>query len=74
MHRNFLGSLNLRVATSQDADDDAKALKKALAQLKRKRPTGPPSKPKKKTKDGKGPRRKIEYEFERESHREGMRV
>ncbi|KAF1961096.1 Mak16 protein [Byssothecium circinans] len=47
--------------------DDAAALKKTLANLKRKRPTGPPPKPKKKpSKDSKGPRRQIEYEVERE--------
>lgn len=52
---------------SEEDDDDAEALKKSLANLKRKRPAGPPAKPKKKpTKDGKGPRREIEYEIERE--------
>jgi protein MAK16 len=48
-------------------DEEVTALKKSLANLKRKRPTGPPPKSKKKpTKDGKGPRREIEYEVERE--------
>ncbi|KAJ4348611.1 Protein MAK16 [Didymosphaeria variabile] len=49
------------------AEDDTEALKKTLANLKRKRPAGEPPKPKKKpAKDGKGPRREIEYEIERE--------
>ncbi|KAH7117909.1 ribosomal L28e protein family-domain-containing protein [Dendryphion nanum] len=48
------------------SSDDMEALPKKLLQ-KRKRPTGPPPKPKKKSaKDGKGPRREIEYEIERE--------
>jgi protein MAK16 len=47
--------------------EDVAALKKTLANLKRKRPAGPPSKPKKKPgKESKGPRREIEYEMERE--------
>lgn len=51
----------------ESEEEDAEALKKALANLKRKRPTGPPPKPKKKpSKDTKGPRREIEYEIERE--------
>jgi protein MAK16 len=50
-----------------ESGDDTEALKKTLANLKRKRPAGPPPKPKKKpSKDGKGPRREIEYEIERE--------
>ena len=57
-------------------DEDTEALKKTLANLKRKRPAGPPPKPKKKpSKDSKGPRREIEYEMEREpAAREAMRV
>ena len=60
----------------ESADEETEALKKTLADLKRKRPTGPPPKSKKKpTKDSKGPRRGIEYEIEREpSARETMRV
>ncbi|KAF2250559.1 Mak16 protein [Trematosphaeria pertusa] len=52
----------------ESEDEDVEALKKTLANLKRKRPTGPPPKPKKKPtkKDSKGPRREIEYEIERE--------
>ena len=47
--------------------EDNEALKKALANLKRKRPAAPPSKPKKKSaRDPKGAKREIEYEFERE--------
>ncbi|KAL5116710.1 Protein MAK16 [Pleosporales sp. CAS-2024a] len=49
----------------ESADDDNEALKKTLANLKRKRPAGPPPKPKKKpSKDSKGPKRNIEYEME----------
>lgn len=57
-------------------DEETEALKKALANLKRKRPAGPPPKPKKKpAKDSKGPRREIEYEIEREPvAREVMRI
>lgn len=65
---------------SEDEEDesgeDIDALKKTLANLKRKRPTGPPPKPKKKPakKDSKGPRREIEYEIEREpAQREVLR-
>ncbi|KAJ4369583.1 Protein MAK16 [Neocucurbitaria cava] len=60
----------------ESEDEEAEALKKALANLKRKRPAGPPSKPKKKpAKDSKGPRREIEYEIEREpAAREAMRI
>lgn len=60
----------------EENDDDVEALKKTLANLKRKRPAGPPPKPKKKpTKDTKGARRKIEYEAEREPmEREMLRV
>lgn len=56
--------------------EDNEALKKALANLKRKRPAAPPSKPKKKpTKDTKGAKREIEYEIEREpAAREVMRA
>ncbi|KAL5419196.1 hypothetical protein PMIN06_002672 [Paraphaeosphaeria minitans] len=67
-------------SASEDEDDepgdDTEALKKTLANLKRKRPAGPAPKPKKKpTKDGKGPRREIEYEMEREpAARELMRA
>lgn len=59
-----------------ESGDDTEALKKTLANLKRKRPAGPAPKPKKKpAKDGKGPRREIEYEFEREpAAREGLRA
>ncbi|KAK7185321.1 hypothetical protein PSPO01_08437 [Paraphaeosphaeria sporulosa] len=57
-------------ASDDDDDesaDDTEALKRTLANLKRKRPAGPAPKPKKKpAKDGKGPRREIEYEIERE--------
>lgn len=58
------------------ADEDTEALKKTLSNLKRKRPAGPPPKPKKKpSKDSKGPRREIEYEIEREPPaREAMRI
>jgi len=60
----------------ESADEDTEALKKTLANLKRKRPAGPPPKPKKKpSKDSKGPRREIEYEMEREPPaREAMRI
>jgi protein MAK16 len=56
--------------------EDNEALKKALANLKRKRPAAPPSKPKKKpAKDAKGAKREIEYEIEREpTAREVMRA
>jgi protein MAK16 len=56
--------------------EDNEALKKALANLKRKRPAAPPSKPKKKpAKDAKGAKREIEYEIEREpAAREVMRA
>ncbi|KAF2742981.1 Mak16 protein [Sporormia fimetaria CBS 119925] len=52
----------------ESEEEDLDALKKTLANLKRKRPSGPPPKPKKKPtkKDSKGPRREIEYEIERE--------
>lgn len=51
----------------ESADEETEALKKTLANLKRKRPAGPPPKPKKKpSKDPKGPKRGIEYEAERE--------
>jgi protein MAK16 len=57
-------------------DEETEALKKTLANLKRKRPAGPPAKPKKKpAKEAKGPRREIEYEIEREPPvREVMRI
>jgi protein MAK16 len=62
----------------ESEDEDTEALKKTLANLKRKRPAGPPPKPKKKpTKDpkAKGPKREIEYEIEREpAAREAMRI
>ncbi|KAF1939187.1 Mak16 protein [Clathrospora elynae] len=60
----------------ESADEETEALKKTLANLKRKRPAGPPPKPKKKpTKDDKGPKRGIEYEIEREPvAREAMRI
>lgn len=61
----------------ESEEDDVDALKKTLANLKRKRPTGPPPKAKKKPtkKDSKGPRREIEYEIEREPPvREVLRV
>jgi protein MAK16 len=61
----------------ESADEDTEALKKTLANLKRKRPAGPPPKPKKKPTKGdkKGPRREIEYEIEREpAAREAMRI
>lgn len=51
----------------ESEEEDVAALKKTLANLKRKRPAGPPPKPKKKpSKDSKGPKRNIEYEIERE--------
>jgi len=61
---------------NESAKEDTEALKKALANLKRKRPAGPPPKPKKKpSKDSKGPKRGIEYEIEREpATREAMRI
>lgn len=65
---------------SEEEDDDSEgadteALKRALENLKRKRPTGPPPKPKKKpSKDSKGAKREIEYEIEREPAREAMRI
>jgi protein MAK16 len=57
-------------------DEETAALKKTLANLKRKRPAGPPAKPKKKpSKDSKGPKQNIEYEIEREpAAREAMRI
>jgi protein MAK16 len=61
----------------ESEDEDTAALKKTLANLKRKRPAGPPPKPKKKPTKGdkKGPKREIEYEIEREpAAREAMRV
>jgi protein MAK16 len=60
----------------QSEDEETEALKKKLANLKRKRPAGPPAKPKKKpAKEPKGPRREIEYEIEREPPvREIMRI
>jgi protein MAK16 len=61
----------------ESADEETEALKKTLANLKRKRPAGPPPKPKKKPTKGdkKGPRREIEYEIEREpAAREAMRI
>jgi protein MAK16 len=61
----------------ESEDEDTEALKKTLANLKRKRPAGPPPKPKKKGPKGdkKGPKREIEYEIEREpAAREAMRV
>jgi protein MAK16 len=60
----------------ESEDEDTAALKKTLANLKRKRPAGPPAKPKKKpSKDSKGPKRNIEYEIEREpAAREVMRI
>jgi protein MAK16 len=61
----------------ESEDEDAEALKKTLANLKRKRPAGPPPKPKKKPTKGdkKGPKREIEYEIEREpAAREAMRI
>jgi protein MAK16 len=60
----------------ESGDEDTAALKKTLANLKRKRPAGPPAKPKKKpSKDSKGPKRNIEYEIEREpAAREVMRI
>ncbi|GAB7350273.1 hypothetical protein MBLNU459_g0916t1 [Dothideomycetes sp. NU459] len=44
-------------------DDDTAALKKTLSDLKRKRPSVPATKPRKKS--SKGPKREIEYEYER---------
>jgi protein MAK16 len=60
----------------ESEDENTAALKKTLANLKRKRPAGPPPKPKKKpSKDSKGPKRNIEYEIEREpAAREAMRI
>ena len=51
--------------SEEEDEDDNEALKKALGNLKRKRPAGPPPKPKKK--GAKGPRREIEYEIEKET-------
>lgn len=64
------------VEDDESADEDTEALKKTLANLKRKRPAGPPPKPKKKpSKDSKGPKHNIEYEIEREPPaREAMRI
>ena len=45
-------------------EDETAQLKKALGNLKRKRPAAPPSKPNKKS--SKGPKRNIEYEIEKE--------
>ncbi|OCK98541.1 Mak16 protein [Cenococcum geophilum 1.58] len=50
--------------SEEEDEDDNEALKKVLGNLKRKRPAGPPPKPKKK--GAKGPRREIEYEIEKE--------
>jgi protein MAK16 len=56
-------------ADDADEDDDAAALKKKLEGLKRKRPSAPP--PKSRKKPSKGPRTNIEYERVQEpSHRE----
>ncbi|KAF2142218.1 uncharacterized protein K452DRAFT_298203 [Aplosporella prunicola CBS 121167] len=53
-------------SSEEDEDDEeAEKLKKALASMKRKRPAGPPPKPKKKS--AKGPKREIEYEYEKET-------
>lgn len=51
---------------ASEADEDDAKLKKALGDLKRKRPTGKPSKPVKKVSKGKGPKREIVYEIENE--------
>jgi protein MAK16 len=58
-----------------ESGEENAALSKVLANLKRKRPAGP-SKPKKKpAKDGKGPKREILYEVEREAPaREAMQI
>jgi protein MAK16 len=68
-------------STSGESEDESgdinDALKKKLESLKRKRPTGPPAKPKKKLtkRDPKGPRTEIEYEIEREpAQREVLRA
>lgn len=51
--------------SEEEVDENGnEALTKALGNLKRKRPAGPPPKPKKK--GAKGPRREIEYEIEKE--------
>jgi protein MAK16 len=61
------GSSDKESEEDDASEDDDEELKKSLANLKRKRPTGRPPKPKKKqTKDPKGPRREIEYVIERE--------
>ncbi|KAF2729884.1 Mak16 protein [Polyplosphaeria fusca] len=52
---------------SEDDDDEAKKLKKTLASLKRKRPSGPPSKSKKAAKNPKGARVGLEYVVEAEA-------
>ncbi len=51
----------------EEGDEETAALKKTLDNLKRKRPAAPPSKPKKKPAKGdKGPKHRIEYEYEKE--------
>ncbi|KAK3045397.1 hypothetical protein LTS18_013893, partial [Coniosporium uncinatum] len=49
---------------ASDDEEDTDKLKKTLNGLKRKGPSAAPSKPAKKSK--KGPKREIEYEFEKE--------
>lgn len=48
----------------ESGDEDIAALEKQLNGMKRKRPSAPPSKPRKKS--SKGPKAGIEYEYERE--------
>ncbi|KAF2651651.1 Mak16 protein [Lophiostoma macrostomum CBS 122681] len=62
------GSDSEEAEEDESENEETEALKKTLANLKRKRPTGAPPKPKKKPtkKDPKGPRQEIEYEIERE--------
>ncbi|KAK8200805.1 Protein MAK16 [Zalaria obscura] len=49
---------------SEEDEDEDEELKKSLGALKRKRPTAPPPKPRKK--GAKGPKREIEYEYVKE--------
>jgi protein MAK16 len=54
------------------SEDDTAALKKKLESLKRKRSAAAPSKPRKKTGKGKGPKTNIEYEYVPEPARPEM--
>jgi protein MAK16 len=59
-------------ADDADEDDDAAALKKKLEGLKRKRPSAPPTKSRKKP--SKGPRTNIEYERVQEPSQREMLI